>query len=317
MPYPPPKSIRDSIKESLHHINRYTPQDLVDELLNELSKYNNIDKETIVLSSGSDILIKEFIFLFSHLSQLIIADPTFIIINNAALKSPSDLLKVKLPEPEFKFPVDVIENELDKPTLIVLDNPNNPTGKLIITQDEVETLLKNENVILLIDEAYYEFSGKTFLPLIKKFPNLAILRTLSKSFGLAGSGIGYLLAGKKIQEKFEGLDIMLPSPSVIGALSALNEKEYMDEYIKQVNEEKKKMINKLNDLGVIYYPSNTNFLLVKTNTPNMAKKLAEKGIYVYDASNYFNSNYIRVTIGFHNENEYFLQSIRDIIENSK
>jgi len=314
MPYPPPKSIRNAIKESLRHINRYTRQEQVDELLNVLSKYNNIDKETIVLSSGSDILIKEFIFLFSELSQLIIADPTFIIINNAALKSSSELLKVKLSEPEFKFPVDVIENELDKPSLIVLDNPNNPTGKLIITEEEVKALLNNENVILLIDEAYYEFSGITFLPLIKKFPNLAILRTLSKSFGLAGSGIGYLLAGKKIQEKFEGLDIMLPSPSVIGAISALNEKEYMNEYITQVNEEKKKMTNQLNNLGVICYPSSTNFLLVKTNTLNIAKKLAEKGVYVYDVSNYFNSNYIRVTIGSHNENEYFLQSMEEIIK---
>ncbi len=314
MPYPPPKSIRDSIKELLKNINRYTPQELVNELLYVLSKYNNIEKETIILSSGSDILIKEFIFLFSELSQLIIADPTFIIINNAAMKSSSELLKVKLSEPEFKFPVDFIRNELDKPTLIVLDNPNNPTGKLIITQEEVKALLKNENIILLIDEAYYEFSGITFLPLIKVFPNLAILRTLSKSFGLAGSGIGYLLAGKKIQEKFEGLEIMLPSPSVIGAISALNEKGYMGEYIKHVNEEKKKIIEQLNDLGVICYPSSTNFLLVKTNTPNIAKKLAEKGVYVYDASNYFNSNYIRVTIGSNNENEYFLQSMKEIIK---
>jgi len=309
----PPKEILNPVKESINEINRYTPQKEVDILIEELSRYTNVPPESIVLSSGSDLIIKEFIFLFSNNRQIIIAEPTFIVINNSAQNADSSLIKFRLNEPDFKISLEPLINELKTPSLIVFDNPNNPTGSLIITQKDIKTILENKNVILLIDEAYYEFSKVSFVDLIDRYPNLAILRTLSKSFGLAGSGIGYLIAGDLIRKKFQGLEIMLPYPSVIAGIEALRNKGYMTDYVNEVENEKKRIMNLVSELGIIVYPSYTNFLLMKTKIENISEKLAEQMVLVHDVSNQLSSEYFRVTIGSKKENDYFLNALKNIV----
>ncbi len=309
----PPREIIDPVKESIDQINRYTPQKEVDTLIEQISYYTEVPFESIVLSTGSDLLIKEFIFLFSNNKQIIISDPTFVVINNSAQKTNSPLLKIRITEPDFKIPLNSFLNELSKPSLVVFDNPNNPTGNLTLNEKDVKTILENENVIMLIDEAYYEFSKASFANLINDYPNLAILRTLSKSFGLAGSGIGYLLAGDLIQKKFQGLEIMLPYPSVIAGINALKYQKYMIEYIDELQNEKIRINKHLSKLEIICFPSYANFLLVKTNIPNISQILAESGILVHDVSNQLSSEFFRVTIGSKKENDFFLQTIEKII----
>ncbi|MFX0106330.1 MAG: pyridoxal phosphate-dependent aminotransferase [Candidatus Hodarchaeota archaeon] len=309
----PPKEIINSVKDSIDKINRYTPQIEVDILIEELSRYTKVPQESIVLSSGSDLIIKEFIFLFSNNRQIIIAEPTFIVINNSAQNTDSPLIKFRLNEPSFKIYLEPLINELKVPSLIVFDNPNNPTGSLIITEKDIKSILEHENVILLIDEAYFEFSNVSFIDLINEYPNLAILRTLSKSFGLAGSGIGYLIAGDLIKKKFQGLEIMLPYPSVIAGIEALRNQRYMNDYVNEVEFEKNRIIDNVMDLGIVVYPSYTNFLLIKTKIQNISEKLAEQGVIVHDISTQFGSEYFRVTIGSKNENNFFLDSLKNII----
>ncbi|MFX1371846.1 MAG: pyridoxal phosphate-dependent aminotransferase [Promethearchaeota archaeon] len=309
----PPKEILDPVKESINQINRYTPQKEVDALIEQISYYTEVPNESIVLSSGSDLLIKEFIFLFSNNRQIIITEPTFVVINNSAQKVNSPLLKIRISEPDFKISLDSFLNDLKRPSLIVFDNPNNPTGSLTLNQKDVKTILDNENVIMLIDEAYFEFSKVSFVKLINDYPNLAILRTLSKSFGLAGSGIGYLLTGDLIRKKFQGLEIMLPYPSVIAGIKALTYQEYMINYVNELQNEKLRISKYLTELGIRIFSSYTNFLLVKTNIPNITQILAKYGILVHDVSNQLSSEFFRVTISSKKENNYFLQIIEKII----
>ena len=162
----PPEEIIHPVKDCINQINRYTPQNEVDVLIEHLSNYSNTPQESIVLSSGSDLLIKEFTFLFSNNRQIIIAEPTFIVINNAAQNADSPLIKIRIKEPDFKLSLEPLLDEFKKPTLVVFDNPNNPTGSLLLTQNDIETILEYENVILLIDEAYFEFSNVSFVELI-------------------------------------------------------------------------------------------------------------------------------------------------------
>jgi len=169
-------------------------------------------------------LLKEFIYLFSKNRQIIFADPSFFLIDATCQKIYSSILKVRLKEPEFKFSIIPLIEELKKPTLIILDNPNNPTGNIILDKNEVKLILENENVIFLIDEAYFEFSNVSYANLIADYPNLAILRTLSKGFGLSGLGVGYIIGGKTVQKRFLGINTMLPYPNVVAGISALNNK---------------------------------------------------------------------------------------------
>ncbi len=309
----PPKEILNPIKESINQINRYTPQKEVDTLMEQISHYAKVPYESIVLSSGSDLLIKELIFLFSNNRQIIIAEPTFVIITNSAQVTNSPLLKIRLSEPDFKISLDSFINELNQPSLIVFDNPNNPTGSLALNQNDIKTILEYKDVILLIDEAYFEFSKVSFVKLVKKYPNLAILRTLSKSFGLAGSGIGYLLTGDLIRKKFQGLDIMLPYPSVIAGINALKHQDYMINYIMEVQNEKQRITKYLSELKISCFPSYTNFLLIKTEIPTISQILAKQGILVHNVSNQLSSEFFRVTIGSKKENDYFLQTMEKII----
>ncbi len=314
MPRPPPKEVINAVKQCIEKINRYTPQNEVNKLIDLLYDYTNAPQDSIILSSGSDILLKEFIYLFSKKRQIIIADPSFFLISNTAQKTSSPLLKIRLKDPEFKLPLEPLFNEINTPTLIVVDNPNNPTGSLLLNKKDVKTLLENENVILLIDEAYFEFSKTTCSHLIKDYPNLAVLRTFSKSFGLAGSGIGYLIAGEIIKKKFSGLDIMLAYPGVIAAIHALKNKGYMTKFIEEIEQEKKRVISVVSKMGITVYPSFTNFLLMKTKTRDMSQKLSEQGIFISNLTNYsLSSEYFRVTISSKIENDRFLNTIKEII----
>lgn len=316
MPFPPPKEIIEAVKLNIENINRYTPQTEVNKLVKLISDYSKAPENSIILSSGSDILIKEFIFLFAREREIIIPDPTFFLISNAAQKTSSPLMKIRLREPEFNLSIESFIHEINRPTLLVFDNPNNPTGSLLLTQKDVKTILENENVILLIDEAYFEFSKITYAPWIEDYPNLAVSRTLSKSFGLAGSGIGYLIAGEIIQKKFQGLDIMLPSPSVIAAIHALENLDYMKKYIEEIDQEKKRISKMVSNMEISVYHSYTNFLLMKTGIYDIAQKLAEQGIYVSNVSNNYSLSpeFIRVTIGSIEDNDYFINSMKKIVE---
>jgi len=281
-------------------------------LIRLISNYTKIPQDSIILSSASDILIKEFIYLFARNRQIIIADPTFILITNAAQKTSSPLLKIRLRGPEFKIYLEQFVDEINIPTLIVFDNPNNPTGSLLLDKKDIKTVLENDNVIFLIDEAYFEFSKISYLNLLSNFPNLAIVRTLSKSFGLAGSGIGYLLCGDAIKRKFFGLEIMLPYPSVVAAINALHNLDYMKKYIKEIEKEKKRIITSVSKMGITVFPSYTNFILMKTGIENISQKLLKQEIYVHDVSEQLSSEYIRVTIGTKKENDYFLSYLEQL-----
>lgn len=314
LPYLPPEEVLEAITKATQEINRYTPQEKIEVLKDLLADYNNLPPESILLRPASDILIKELIFLFARDRKIIICDPTFIIIQNAVQKTNSPILKVKLRPAEFKFPTEVILKEINEPTLVFLDNPNNPTGKLIITEQEIESLLQNKYVLLFIDEAYYEFSDFTVASLVEKYNNLGVLRTLSKSFGLAGAGSGYLIAGQLIKKKLSGLEVMLPYPSVMGSILALKNRDFFRKKLKEIQTEKTRIKTKVEELGITTYSSQTNFLLMNTKNPYIAQELSKHGIYVYDASNYFTQGYLRVSIGTKKENNRFLEVLESLIK---
>jgi len=312
-----PREITDPIKESIEFLNRYTPQNKVDELLSLLSTYTNSPKNSIILSSASDILLKEFIYLFSKNRQIIFADPSFFLINATCRKIYSSILKIRLKEPEFKFSIVPLIDELKKPTLIILDNPNNPTGNIILDNNEVNLILENENIIFLVDEAYFEFSKVSYANLIADYPNLAILRTLSKGFGLAGLGVGYIIGGETVQKRFFGINTLLPYPNAVAGISALKNKDYAIEYIKEVEREKNRIRSVASKLKISVFKSYTNFLLMKTNILNISKKLSEQGVLVLDVSKQLGSKYFRVTIGTKKENNYFLETLEKITHQNK
>ncbi|MCK4347307.1 MAG: aminotransferase class I/II-fold pyridoxal phosphate-dependent enzyme [Thermoplasmatales archaeon] len=312
MPYPPPKEIIEAAQKGLSNLNRYTnPKEL--ELLREfLADYSDVSKRHIILSTGSDFLLREIIHVFSKGRRVIMVNPSFFPTVQCAKEFATKLIKIQLRPSEFNLDADIITNETNEPSLVIVDNPNNPTGKILIDREMAEAILENKDVLLVVDEAYYEFSGATFADMVEKHPNLSVVRTLDKAFGLAGARIGYLIAGENFLDAFSTFFTFLPQSSLYAAIEAMRDPSYIKKNIELTIKERERVSKELEKIGFQVYPSTTNFLLIKTNIPDIARELKDREILVFDISNQWLPGYIRVSIGTPKENNIFLSNIKEI-----
>jgi len=260
-----------------------------------------------------DILIRAF--CEPGEDNIIICPPTYGMykvsadINNVAVK------KVKL-TPEFQLDLPGIEEAIDGNTKIIfLCSPNNPTGNSLRRQD-VEVILDNFFGIVVIDEAYINFSrGKTFSASLVDYPNLAVMQTFSKAWGLAALRLGITFASEEI------IHVMnkIKPPYNIGqasqelALTAMNEVEQVNDMIRILVEQRELLRNGLLLLPVVekIFPSDANFLLVKVKNPRgMYEFLLSEGIVVRDRSLVeLCEGCLRITVGTEAENNQLIQSI--------
>ncbi len=225
-PYLPAESIRKAAVKGLGNVNRYSELKYLNEFKKLIGNYNNLPLDRVILSPGSDFLLREVINIFSKDRKIIMVNPSFFPVSQYAMKLARKLTKIQLSPPGFKLDHELILKELDEPTLLIIDNPNNPTGAILLDNRLVEKILQNKNTLLLVDEAYYEFSGQTFASLIEKYPNLAITRTMDKAFSLAGLRLGYLLAGDYFKDQFSDFPAFLSRPTLFAAIEALKNSEY-------------------------------------------------------------------------------------------
>ena len=318
IPYPPPKRVIEAAKKGLINSNRYLKTSELNELRRMLSIYSKVEEKSIFVGSGAEVLIAQALHLFSWKGKVVIVDPMFFMITHVAEhleKLGKKILKIKLSEPYFSLPVEPLIEESKDASLVVIDNPNNPSGRILLDRDLVDEICESINGILLIDEGYYEFSHFTVADMVKNHLNLAITRTMSKAFGLAGLKIGYMIAGETVLDFFSHLDLPLrPSkPSVYAAIESLKDTRYIEKNVRLIEEERERVRKEANKIGVKVYPSCTNFLLIRTDVPYAARKLKEQGIKVFDPSNQLSHEFIRISIGLKEENDAFLSALRKII----
>jgi histidinol-phosphate aminotransferase len=207
----------------------------------------------------------------------------------------------------------------DNVKVLFLCSPNNPTGNLL-NRDEIRNLLLKWDRLVVVDEAYLEFSGEaSMLHDLKEFPNLVVMRTFSKAFGRAGLRLGYVIADSVFINYFVrvkapyNLNTMTQLEGV-EALSSLEE----DGCIKQILSERERVMKGLKRLsGVsVVYPSDANFLLFETlEAETLCRKLLSEGIVVRNRSSLPGlKSCIRVTIGTPEENNLFLERLRHHLE---
>lgn len=139
-------------------------------------------------------------------------------------------------------------------------------------------------------------------------------RTLDKAFGLAGARVGYLIAGSAFLEAFSMLFTFLPQASLQAALEALRQPGYMWKNVQLVMKERERLRRELQIMGTVAYPSNTNFLLLKSRMPGMAEELQERDVLVLDLLNQLGPGYIRVAVGALEENDAFIRAYRSVAQ---
>ena len=200
--------------------------------------------------------------------------------------------------------------------LILICSPNNPTGNCP-DFSTVERILKTFNGIVLIDEAYIDFSNKkSFVELIDIYPNLIVSQTMSKAWGLASVRVGIAFANSKIIDLLNKVKppYNVSSLNQNAAINAIKRNDIFQKNKNQILEEKDKLYSSLSKLEIVnrIFPSETNFFLVETNNADQVyNKLVEEKIIVRNRNNVV-SNCIRITVGTADENEILIQALKSI-----
>ena len=307
-------SLGSSLQENFH---RY-PDPLQKKLKGKISAIKNINTENIFIGNGSDEAIDLLIRAFCNpgKDEILIFPPTYGMYEVSAAINDAAVKEVLLTE-NFELNIPAIKNAISNKTKIIfVCSPNNPTGNSF-KENEIEDLLNSFNSIVVLDEAYIDFSEKaSWLKKLNQYPNLVILQTLSKAWALAGLRIGMAFASEEIIRILNKIkppyNISVATQKL--ALQVLNDEEKAYQKIAVIKKEKAKLAEDLKGFDFIkkIYTSDTNFLLVKVNdAAGLYKYLLTKNIVVRNRSSQpLCENSLRITIGTPEENVSLLQALK-------
>jgi histidinol-phosphate aminotransferase len=228
---------------------------------------------------------------------------------------------------------DLDENKLDvesifdsitpKTKMMFLCSPNNPTGTLIDNEVLIEIASKNPEILIVIDEAYFEYSEVTNKDLINEFDNIFIIRTMSKVLGLAGMRIGYGLACEEIIEYMHRIKpvFSLTRLSFVAALNTFRDKDYIEESIRKGIESRQYLYDEISKIdGLDVFPSKSNFMLIRVKdtgftASELALELMKKGIIVRDCTSFkgLEEYWIRISICTLDEDEKFIKILKEVL----
>jgi len=319
-PFDLPEDLKKEILESFLEIpfNRY-PREHPYDLIRALSDKLNHPPEGILVGNGSNELTYTLgLCLINPGAPVVLPTPMFSLYKKVILLYDGVPISTA-PNPGLHVDLDAVHAaiRLHSPSLTIITTPNNPTG-LSVPFDAIESLLKESPGFLLVDEAYVEFtSQRSALELMDQYPNLLILRTFSKAFGLAGMRIGFLLGHPPVIQEFlkSRLPFVVDPLAETVALALMRKPEIIASRVQEIIEERDALVNalkKLPDVKVI--PSDANFLLLKTPVaPSiLMKKLTRNGVLVRNMEGYSElAGYLRVNAGSKDENKVFLRALED------
>ncbi|MEO5997418.1 MAG: histidinol-phosphate transaminase [Chitinophagaceae bacterium] len=305
-----------------HWYNRY-PDPMQSRLKEKISEVKMVAPANIFLGNGSDECIDILYRSFCEpgVDNVIIVPPTYGMYEVSANINDIHLKKVPLTT-DFQLNLPAIEGAVDENTKIMfLCSPNNPTGNSLVRGD-IEIILNNYFGLLVIDEAYINFSrNRSFVQELLEYPNLVVLQTLSKAWGLAALRIGMAFADDNIIRIMNKVKppYNINQASQELALQALEEVDQVNNMILEIVAEREVLVQGLHELPVVIkiYPSDANFLLVKvTDARAVYDFLLGKGIVVRDRSKVqLCEGCLRITVGTTRENLELLDALKCFVQN--
>jgi len=327
-PYGLPEEIIEEILRKAKNLkySRYPNANSV-KLSEIVSSFWGLTRDNIVIGNGSDELIDYLIKAFSEKGRRIITTaPSFAMYKIYSTINGSNFVQIPLNQDNFSLNEDKVLEEAKKEdsSIVFIAYPNAPTGNYF-AEDKIIKIIEESGCLVVVDEAYYEFGEKTFLPLISQYDNLVILRTFSKSYSLASLRVGYLLSNPEIINEVR----KVKSPFNVNTFSQLaaqvvfENKGILKDSIKKIVEEREKLIKRINEFPPFKaHHSRTNFVLVevgsKENTDLVYNSLLEQGILVQTVSDpaFSRSKYfLRITVGNREENDILLKGLENVSKN--
>lgn len=314
-----PSSIKNNLKEHFSLLSVY-PDSNSNELRKYLQKYTAVPTNQIVVGNGATEIIYNFCHAFLKRRKVLIPIPTFGEYEAAARLHGASVHFLKTMN--LNNSVSQLQEEISKNNCVFICNPNNPTGVLTKRKNLLKILesAHDKSIIVFLDECFIELvpnSNESLVSYLKEFDNLFILRSLTKSFGLAGLRIGYGLGSKKMIEILHKLMIPWNVNGVAQkvAIKALSDASHLKRTKKIIAREGKFLRDSISKIGgFTCYRSAANFILIRTkmNSKQVQKKLLKRNILIRDCSTFrgLNNNFIRIAVRTHKENLKLLEGLK-------
>jgi threonine-phosphate decarboxylase len=315
-----PSKVRDVFKD-LSQVSVYPDPDS-NELRTHLQKYTSISKNQIIVGNGATEIIYNYCNAFLRKQKVLIPIPTFGEYESAAKLNGAILYFFKTMN--LNKNLSDFQDIIPQKSHIFLCNPNNPTGVLINRKNMLKILesAQNKSTMVFLDECFIELvpaGNESVISYLKEFDNLFILRSLTKSFGLAGLRIGYGLGNKKMIEILQKIKIPWNVSGIAqkSSIKALSDKSHLPKTLNLIKKESKFLINSISKIkGFTCYNSDTNFILIKSKmkSSQIQDKLLQKNILIRNCNTFhgLDNNFIRIAIRTHKENLKLIEALGEL-----
>jgi histidinol-phosphate aminotransferase len=325
-PYDLPEAVKRRVMEAAmaRPWSRY-PEFEPRELLDGLAAFSGWTTEGILAGNGSNEMIEALLLVtVAPGTRVVIPEPTFTLYALLTRILGGDAVRVPL-GPELEYDAGElcrVRQELAAPVTLIC-SPNNPTGGALAI-DDVARLCEGGDGLVVVDEAYHEFSGQSMVPLLARHRNLVVLRTFSKAMALAGLRVGYLLAAPELVREVNKarLPYNVNFLSQAAALAALQEWPALQANVERIVAAREDLLHRLYRVpGIRPYPSKANFILfevLEADPRAVFESVYRRGVLIRDVTSYPRlSRCLRVSVGSDAENEAFLAAVRHALEEKR
>ena len=322
-PYDIPQAVKREIWERVNELQWQRYHDEFERpLIENLAAYEKHDPDGVLIGNGSNELIfHSLLAVVRHGDTVVVPEPTFSLYRQNITVLGGKTESLMLNAGDFSLNTEAVLSAAKKTNAraIVLCSPNNPTANLI-PNDEIERVCGEFKGLVVVDEAYAQFADDNASCLLEKNPNLAILRTFSKAFGLAGLRFGAMLASPALAREVG--KVQLPHHvsffTQVAASTLLAHPEVIIERVESLKTQRQKLIGALAEVpGITPLPSQSNFVLIECDglsAPQVWERTLERGVLIRNVSNYPGlSRYLRITVGTEEENQALLTALREVM----
>lgn len=314
-PYPPSPAVEKVLQSfDWKRLRRYSDP-FANEFRNATSNALGVPSDWIIVGNGSDEVLNLVIRACAQPGRKVVYPmPTYVLYRTLAYMQPAEIIEIPYPE-DYRLPVEEIVRADGAITFIA--TPNSPSGHVVPLED-LRSLAKKLSGVLVIDEAYVDFTSEDVLSIVKEFENVISIRTLSKGYSLAGIRLGFgianpkLLAGLyKIKDSYN-IDAIA---NAVGA-AAMQDQSYKNACIEKIKISREKLAAELRELSFHVWDSQTNFLLVQTprdNAEDIYLKLKAQGILIRYFKQLGLENKLRITVGTDEQNQELVASLTSLV----
>lgn len=311
-PYPPAPGVAKALKEMDYDLFRKYPDPAASGLVDSLAQYYGVGKDQVFVGVGSDdVIAMAFLTFFNSEKPILFPD-----ISYSFYEVWAQLFRIPYETPALNGQFQIHPEDYCRENGgIIFPNPNAPTG-LLLGLDAVEEIVRhNQDVIVIVDEAYIDFGGRSALKLLDRYENLLVVQTFSKARSMAGMRIGYAIGSPELIKalhdvKYSYNSYTMNMPSLILGVEAVKDKAYFEETVQKIIRTREQAKNHLGELGFTFPDSMSNFLFAsheRVPAEELFEALRKEQIYVRYFKKPRLDNYLRITIGTDEEMEVLYQ----------